>query len=69
MELDRFTLGVIALISLQAIQLARTVVLERVVKKTLRPPPMMRGTPVTFDTDETPSKRVRARRGQHGADD
>lgn len=66
MEIDATTLAVLGAVTLQAIQLAQTAVLGRVVRKSLRPPPPQQGVPVVFegdasDEDLTPSKRVRRR--------
>lgn len=73
MDMDATTLTVLGFVTLQAIQLAQTAVLGRVVRKSLRPPPPpSRGTPVVFEgesilpprerADQTPSERISVRR-------
>lgn len=44
----------LGLVALQALQLAQTAVLGRVVRKSLRPPPPSRGTPITFEGESMP---------------
>lgn len=68
MEIDATTLAVLGAVTLQAIQLAQTAVLGRVVRKSLRPPPPSPTvTPVVFEGEEnesddlTPHRRVRKR--------
>lgn len=71
-DVDTTTITVLALVTLQALQLAQTALLGRVVRKSLRPPPS-RGTPVVFEgeslpppprerDDQTPSERLNLRK-------
>lgn len=52
--MDDGTLALVAVIALQALQLAQTTVLKRVVRDSLRPPPAprSRGTPVVYEGEE-----------------
>lgn len=59
MEVDATTVTVLGLVTLQAIQLAQTAMLGRVVRKSLRPPPHPR--PRERD-DQTPSERIALRK-------
>lgn len=68
--MDAEAIAVLGLVALQALQLAQTAVLGRVVRKSLRPPPPPpRGTPIVFEEslppppldDTTPGRRGPAR--------
>lgn len=59
MDIDATTVTVLGLVTLQALQLAQTALLGRVVRKSLRPPPQSRGTPVVFEGESIPPPRKR----------
>jgi len=61
MDLDATTVTVLGLVTLQAIQLAQTAMLGRVVRKSLRPPPPQSQYPRDRG-DQTPSERMALRK-------
>jgi len=50
--MDADALAVAAVVALQAIQLAQTAILGRVVRRSLPPPPRQRGTPVFYEDEQ-----------------
>jgi len=62
--MDDGTAAILAVLALQAMQLAQTTILGRTVRRSLRPPPppASRGTPVVWDGEEDPTPAERRRR-------